>query len=308
MLGTVISAVIMIGLTPLLAYFSAPYLTRQDKEKVLDQQARQVNLALTPEVRPLVIERIVARERAHLVGTIAGIVVGFVLILVLPTTVRRHLATDLLFFPPPLLFAVFGLILGVTVAPVATAAMSLRRRNGTRIARAITPSIDDYVPRSEIWPAAAAAACVAVTLSVGVALVGSHGSTDRGPLLLSHGAMFGYVALAALLIGKLLSRRILQTGQVAASGQELAWDDALRASTLRDLSSRPQLLAAIAQIQLAQSIGDRLDLPALASLTIEMGILGSALVFLLLGLAGQATTPSQHYWRRLWAQPSTGAQ
>jgi hypothetical protein len=282
----------------------APFLfslSDRQRAKALDRYARQVNLALTPEVRPRVVARIVARERAFtgggLVGTLLGLGVGLTLPSE-PAVVGEG--------PGPLLAVPIGLIVGATIATVFTSvASTLRPGIDRRIARPTAPALEDYVPPMERWFAPLTLACAVLALAGGVIALatGVLHSPDlqAADLLRSTGSVLLYAAVLAFAGGRPLARRVLEAAQPASSEQELAWDDALRSSTLRGIVQLPSVLAAASVTISFFEIGARtVDQPMIIGLLGVLGLtvfLTGSAVLLAMDLGGR---PRQHYWRRLW--------
>jgi hypothetical protein len=121
---------------------------------------------------------------------------------------------------------------------------------------------------------------------------------DAGGAGTTIGAVLGLVALAAAEIG---GRRLLDAAQAAGSDLELAWSDAIRARTLRDVVTVPIAVGTYATIGVLRSLRlETLDPPDL---------LGKAAtgLFALVVVAGAAvfawslsTRPHRHFRRRLW--------
>lgn len=94
-------------------------------------------------------------------------------------------------------------------------------------------------------------------------------------------------ALVVLVAGVLLARRITSRPQPAASSRALAWDDALRARTLRDVISAVTLVG-VSYSLLTTSVMGAIPLTAPAATTV------AAAVFTVCGVVGAscALTPS----------------
>ena len=99
------------------------------------------------------------------------------------------------------------------------------------------------------------------------------------------------------------SRRILDRAQPAASPEALAWDDAIRAMTVREIVTAPLSLGVWGSLAIGISLTDSFNegnqWPAgliavnILVLVIAAGILAAAIYSI-------ATKPQQHYLRRLW--------
>lgn len=284
---------VLLACAPLMSSIS----TRQ-REKALQRYAKQMNLSLSPEVRPRVIRRINAYERASLIGGVGGSAVGFGVGLTLPQ------APDSGTWVPLAVFV--GLGMGMMLTTVTTATIgALRPAPGRRVARASTPTIVDYVPPLERRYAVAALGCAGLAL-IGAVVALATGvvrsdEMDAAGVLYSGGAVFAYLGAVSYVIAQVLSRRILDAGQPASTAQELAWDDALRASTLRGLLLLPGSLATLSVVftfvRLAAHATYQADF---------VGLVGGAALIAFVCVVGclvvidARSRPSQHYWRRLW--------
>lgn len=279
--------------------------TPRQRRKALDRYARRMNLALTPEVEPRVIGRVAAYERATLIGGVIGSVVGLAVGRALPPAPDSGTWTPLA--------VLVGLGVGAMVATVTTATVgTLHHAPGRRVARISAPTMNDYVPPLERWFAPTALACAGLAL-LGAAIALSTGVVQSPDLsaadvFSSPGAVFGYLGAAGFLTARLLGHRILGAGQPAADQHELAWDDALRAATLRGLLTLPGALSTLSVLTTFLRLGAHVTNPPEF-----VGVIGgAALMLFICGVVMLATVdafsrPSQHYWRQLW-QPARGSR
>lgn len=302
-----VSIVIWVLLTPLFLLLQAPYLLKKkSREAGLDGYARGVNLALTPEVRARVIERIVLRERGAIIGYCSGLLIGLVLYFALPDSVTSG-ATEDSALTLPVMFGFFGTLLGIATGPVAAVtAMAARPTRGPRIARTVQPRLTDYVPPSELRSVTVAIVGAVLLFLACLIIVGPDGTGQQGPLISSVGAIYFYAALVIAVVGRVSSHRLLHAAQVAGSEQELAWDDALRAIALNGMTFSPQLLAMFAWINLSGFLVPD-GLPTGVSILLAGLIATVGPVFFVTRLiATKGIEPNRHYWDRLWA-PQAGA-
>jgi hypothetical protein len=97
---------------------------------------------------------------------------------------------------------------------------------------------------------------------------------------------------------EIVGRRLLDLPQYATSTLELAWDDALRARTLRDLVSVPLLVGTY--LPMVALLGAWLTPGGQAAFSV--GWSSVMLAPLVVGVAvAQVRRPERHYRRRLWA-------
>ncbi|MGO4103624.1 hypothetical protein AB4Y63_06705 [Leifsonia sp. YAF41] len=219
-----ILAVAAVGLILGLIYRSA----RSRREYLVLAFTDRIGLPVTPEI----VDRVDRRIRDGYIGFSLGALVALVtfgmVVLVAPQLVPTGLAG----------FAVSGVLMA---APATGGALStlrqfpLRGGSGTsRVARLEAPTLTDYVNPGWVW---AATGGTAFGASLTIGLVTGALPTNPGNAGLPLG---GVVALSVLsivgLIGVVvLSRQLLTISQPAATELELQWDDALRASALRDI-------------------------------------------------------------------------
>jgi len=278
----------------------------RQRERALDRYARQVNLRLTDEVRPRVIRRILVQERATLIGGIGGALIGLGLAFVLPV----HRSPSASGADMRALLALITAVLGAVVAPAITAVRAtVGDRPGPRIARGSTPSLTDYVPtleRAASWiaPAGAALTIIGGWTALQTGVLRSDTLRPAG-VLATLGAIFGYLAIASIMISRLLAGRVLQAGQPAGSEQELAWDDALRAGTLRALVQLPVAFGVASMLLTILEVGTRIDSPPdWASLVGGITLVTITVAGITALVIDQGARPGQHYWRRLWQHRS----
>lgn len=253
-------------------------------------QARRVGIALDPAVAGPVVSRLADRV---LVGAVGG-VLGGVGIAVWLLDAGRDAGVGW-----SLVWCAVGVLLGRSVFLAGLALIEARRAvagPGPRVARMNRPRMGDYVTTGERGLAVAMGVLPIVLVVVWSAGPGS-GAEVGFPA-----AIFAVVPVVGLVAGVLLARRITSRPQPATSPRALAWDDALRARTLRDVNSAVTLLG-VSYCLLTTSVMGVIPLPTLppsAALTHAV-----AAIFLGCGVvaAGCALTPSpgSRFKRRLWA-------
>jgi hypothetical protein len=196
--------------------------------------------------------------------------------------------------------ALLGFLAGHAVAVGAAAWVESRHRpdqHGTRVARASAPVIEDYVPRLErrgAWLLAAGSAVAGVALLV--ARTAGSAAAARVPLVLLVLAVLVPPSLVAA--AEIVGRRLVDLPQSAASTLELAWDDALRARTVRDLVSVPLVVGTYLPMMVVGGALARPAGPPTYSLEWSVLVLAPLVVGLILA---QVRRPGRHYRRRLWA-------
>lgn len=261
---------------------------------LLDRFARRVDLPLDGAESAGVAPRLVRRERAGAAGGLVGVwaVVGGLLV-----------SADEVRGPYGPFLVALGYFAGHALAQGAVAWRESARRSPDqrpRIARAYAPGQTDYVPRHERYGAWVVSALTAG--GAAVALVLAPADVPR-PLLVA-----GLVLPPAFVLAhELLARRLLDRPQVAADLTELAWDDVLRARTLRDMVTVPLYVGFVLLIAIPSLVGDALEggWPANPAVGVVSGLV---IVLLLGGLVMAAVStglqPHRHVRRRLWPHPA----
>ena len=258
--------------------------------------ARRVDLALDPTVEAAVTARLVRTGR---VGLLSGVGAGIVTAWTLDAT------AGVLESPYAILAVLAGFFAGNAVGSGALGWWEARRpvpADAPRIARAETPTHADYVAGHERWGAWGAAA-VSALLAAGLAMIDSTGFIELGDLPV--GLMLGAVLVPAAAAGveELVARRLIDRRQVAATPLELAWDDALRAHTLRDMITVPLVAGIWAPFLVLSVISDGLEggWPANQGVGLVSGLV---LILLLaaggMGVVSIALRPARHFRSRLW--------
>ena len=296
---------IWIAILPAIVISMAPLLmARKDpqREKALDGYARKVNLAMTPQVRPRVVARLRSYEKAAMIGAAVGVAVGLPVMIIVGAIGAPAWSDNL-----PLGIIV-SVCLGMTCGPVfSSVGRALRPDPGRRIARPTAPTAADYVPPLERLSAPFGVGISALALIVGAVLLSTgvlpSNDFDLLGLLLSPGAVIGYFGLLLWIGTIVVERLLLRTGQIAGSEQELAWDDALRAMTLRGVVVLPFAVSTMATLLIfftviSQTTGVSSTMTAIGGFAF-FGYLTAVCIGVALDVA---QTPGQHYWRRLWKQ------
>lgn len=270
------------------------------RRSAADRYARGVDLDLG-ELRAVVEQRLARREQAGAGGGVVGVwvTVGCLAAVGLPSSWIAGLEA-------------VGFMAG---AAVAYAVVAWRESagplpDGPRIARATAPGHDDYVARHERWGAWVAAGVATATAGL-VVVVDASGVLDLGNVPLGPAAATAVLPWVAVALDALVARRLLDRPQVATSTHELAWDDALRARTLRDLVGAVITVAIVMPVMLLSIIGEGLPggWPENRAVGVVMGltaaIVGGAAVMTLVSVV---LDPRRHVRSRLWPPSAPQAQ
>ena len=269
--------------------------------RVAHSFARKVDLGLADRTEEIVTARLDRRERAAVVGGGLGALGAAALVALMTEDAAAG-------------FRVVGVMLGYFVGHalgygvVAWRESVSRPADGPRLARATVPTHGDYVARHER---------VSAWVVAGLAFLGGGALLLLGRSDVLDGAFRGTVptgfAVAVMgvpaltvVVDELLARRLLDRPQVASTTLELAWDDALRARTLRDMVTVPLTAGFVGLAALLGVVGGRIDggwpdNPA-------VGVVSGALILLLLAgavmaVVSQVLGPERHVRRRLWPTP-----
>ncbi|GAA0626882.1 hypothetical protein HPO96_36290 [Kribbella sandramycini] len=177
----------------------------------------------------------VRRQDIVVLGVLAGVVVTTVGLLVADLGFGADLVTggelDLRLLT--LLFAFVAALGGVATLVHGYRAVRLSRVEGARQAALRPRRLDDYLNPIEVFAHRVIVVVPLVCVGLGVVVLGSADRPARGWILIGSGV------LAVLLWagGVWLQRMALGVSQASGRPEQLLWQEALRAATLRDLGS-----------------------------------------------------------------------
>ena len=249
------------------------------------QQSAYLHIELPARLERAVGSRLVARERGAIIGALA---VGGAAVLGFATGAFGDSEPGL-----TTLFIVGAVFAGVGIG-TAIAALTGKKEvpsDRPRVARSGAATVADYIAPIERIGARVAVVIV-VSVAVGLAVAGS--STD-GPLFSV--AFFAAAAVTTLALFEIASRRIVGASQPAGSTAELVWDDAIRASVVRDLVTAPIALAVYGTII---GVFGLADTGAGAAAYVGIGAVVAGLVVTL--VASAISRPRRYFLRRLWPE------
>jgi hypothetical protein len=274
----------------------------EPRERMLHAYSQQVGLALVPEIVPELSRRIYCRERAGIVGSMAGLVVGVAVLAVLHGNESPW----------------NGLMVGVTIAVGSTLGLIVSDSRSAfapvpdapRLARTVSPGLADYVtPLDRVFSLSLlAVATLGYVAVLGVIAVNPERVFDNVSVrsILWPAGLLLVLAAAASLLTWAAAGALLGRGQPAGTFIELAWSDAFRSTTLRGLVGIPGIIAAVSSGVLFLSLSQAIERPLPGSVGEILGdsftIMGPVLLIVLTGwsitsLRNRSTT---HYLRRLW--------
>ena len=293
------TTVVLTALSGLALAWVVLLLTPGRRAAVARRFARSIDIDLPPALEPAIGRRLAVRE---VVAMGAGLLLAWGSVAVLAGTTDADDAGLVL------AAAFLTFLLGHAIGNGITAWWELARSalpTGPRVARATVLTPGDYVA-----PIERLGARVMVAVSVVAAL---------GVLVADGAGWFAGATLPALVVGavlvlppvtlavhELLAARLVRRPQPAGSALDLAWDDAMRAQTLRDMVTVPLAAGAYAPLALLGTLGEQLDGTYPRSLVFDL-VTGAFLVLLLAlrvtaGVA-IALRPHRHFREQLWPRP-----
>ncbi|RWZ52740.1 hypothetical protein ELQ90_02000 [Labedella phragmitis] len=277
------------------------------RRKALDRLAKSVNLAV-PTARDedeRIGARLATRERCIAIGGGLGIVAAILASFFVPGFGDYGFAS----------MGVFILALVGVAAGAAVSALSTTRdlpSDVPRIARLTTPTVRDYLPRLESVSATVAVALAVVATVAAIVTATTTMDANIGAFALP--IVITVLAVASLVGVALVSRRIVERGQRAGSTLELAWDDAIRSTALRDLIGVPLILGfagvLVPMVVLIEDVPLRQPYTSADNIVaiVAMGVVGLVvLIGLVVAIVSVASRPQQYYRRRLWPLPERTA-
>ena len=182
-----------------------------------------------------------------------------------------------------------GIGIGASVAALASRPAADPER--VRVARSNAVSVSDYVAPLELVGARLVVILAVVVLIVGTVLAATGADVALYPIVFF--SVFGAISLTVF---EVVSRRIIDRPQPAGSTAELVWDDAVRASTLRDLVTAPLALGAYCLIFGVFGVAGT------GASVIVVTVVGGFFLAALLAAAVVtiAIRPDGYFLRRLW--------
>lgn len=293
------TAIVLAVLSVLALAWVVPFLTPAGRAAAARRFARSVDLSLPPALAPAIGRRLAVRELAAM-GT--GLLLGWGSVAVLAGTTGPDghglvLAAAFLTF-----------FLGHAIGNGATAWWEATRPvlpAGPRVARAAVLAQGDYVAPIERLGARAMVS-VSVVVVLGVLIGSDVGWFTIDPL---HPIWIGAALIvppALLVMHELVAARLTRRPQPAGSALDLAWDDAMRARTLRDMVTVPIATAAYVPLALLSLVSERIGGAPPRSFGFDL-VTGAFLVLLLAllvtAVVAIALRPHRHFREQLWPRP-----
>lgn len=270
--------------------------------------ARKANAQVPAEQEEALEARLARRSR----GTGVGILAAGLVALVLSQTWPRADEASGGFFVLSVLF-----VAGAAGAALADVLWPGTVPEGTRTARATSPTVGDYLPRQarSVGRVFVGAGLVAL---VGTLLLTATQWFDAGTVLRSPVPLLAVGVPVLLLLSRLATRRLLDAPQPARDEAELYWQDAVRAQTLSSLALAAPLVSLLSLIVCGSVLDDAASAAATAAgqagpgWSLALLVAGYVLPFVLVIGAALASagsrTEMQHFRDRLWGGRAGAAE
>lgn len=273
--------------TGLIAAFGIAYLVGTYRPVQRAQRAatfvRSVGLALPDSLKDVVTERVALRQRGGAAGLVAGIAASAFVLSMDPAS-GEHFATPFLLIGG----AFAGAAVGVAIA--AAQASAPLDPDVVKYARTSAVGLSDYVAPLERTGGRIVVALAVVALVAAIAV-----GAPVSPVLIA----LGVLAVLTLIVFEVAGRRIVDRAQPALSPGDLRWDDAVRASVLRDMVTAPIILGADTVVVAGGALADHLLAGSeVAKIALVIAVFVAAA---LLATAAITTRPQRYFITRLWA-------
>ena len=275
-----ISILLFVTSLALIALSFVPYYARYS---VL-RYAQRLELRLPSHLEGVMGRRLMARMRAGAIGAAVFVAASSA---ALAWLVEPDIRSNLVGL---LVIGAAFVGIGVGTAVAALAASSSVAPDQPRVARAGAVAVKDYLAPVELVGARVVVAGAVLLLVWVTVFTSRYASVDYVGI-----TMFSVFGVLSLVLFEVASRRIVDQSQPAGSTAELVWDDAIRASALRDLVTAPLALGVYSLLFGFVSVAD-------ANGDVVFGLLGGIVFVALLAAAivSRVTRTQSYFVRRLW--------
>lgn len=285
-------ALILAAAGALVAALSVP---RSSAASPVRSFARSVNLAVTADAERSVLRRVQARSLSFAGGLVLAAIVLMGLGL---ASVEPGMTTGIV-----TVLVLYGSV-ALCVAVSAGAGRPWVPDGTPRMARVGAARIQDYVPGFELVGARVLSGIAVLLCAASAVAAGANGLGA----VAAWWAGYTVIVIAIAAAWELNARRVLRRSVPAGSTQQLAWNDALRASVLRDTITLPLTAGFFGAFAAPLHVLTELPVPS----WIASGVggvmfllaIGAALVVIPIAVLAK---PGQHYQRRLWPELATPA-
>lgn len=256
--------------------------------------ANSVGLALIDPIRPAVQRAVAIRLRAAGIGAVLALGIGVAVVSVWPVDTLGQ-------------WIVVAAVFVGSGAGSAVGAFLTRPRppaTGPRVARSRDVRLRDYLMPLELVGARVLVILASLSaVVVSVLLVGNEHETTLLATLIG----LAVLSVISLVLFEIVGRAVIARPSPAEDPTRLAWEDELRADTLRSLVTAPLTFGCVTVVFAV--MGGFGALP-LTPVTIVLGAaVPMVLIVALIAIAVIATvsTPQRHYLRVLWPETAAAA-
>jgi len=256
---------------------------------------KSVGLAVPAELTAVLAARLTRRSLITWLGSLLGlaaVVVAVLLGLVTPSGDFSN-ASDIWLIAG-------GIVTGLAAGAIVNAlTLTSVVPSGERFARSGAVEVSDYLAPIDLIGSRVAVAIGAAALAVWIGLA-TTGAIAAEPLV-TVGVVVIALSGVSLVAFELATRRIRDRGQPVASPAELAWDDALRAMSMRSIASAPMCLGIWGALAICIDLATVATTDAAFATAVAAGVVVFVAIFIAAAVS-IATKPQQHYLRRLWPE------
>jgi hypothetical protein len=259
--------------------------------------ARSIDLTLPDDIALTVGRRTALRQRGGAVGGVGGAVGASLALTAGGSAVGGW----------SILFLIGGMFTGIAlgIAVVSLRAARPVHSDAVRVARA--SAVD---PRDYLAPIDRIGTRVTVVLGLVAAVVAVvRGDDYPGALLetvpVPYVVVLAGVGVLTLVLFEIASRRVVAQPQFAQTQTELAWDDAMRATLLRDMVTAPLALGLYAFMFVLFTVVDSGQAAGGGdSVALSISAVVTSAIAVAFAIVSTVIKPQQHFKRRLWSNPS----
>ena len=248
---------------------------------------KSVGLAVPAELSSALAARLTRRSLITWLGSLLGLaaVVAAVHLGVVTSSGEPSNASDVWLIAG-------GIVIGIAAGAVVNAlAFKSVIPTGERFARSGAVAVNDYLAPIDLVGSRVAVIIGALTLLAWTIIA-------TGPTF-TVGTITIMLAICSLAFFEFATRRILERGQPVASPAELAWDDALRAMSMRSTATAPMCLGIWGTLAVCIDLARIATSDAAFTTAVAAGVVVFVAIFIAAAVS-IATKPQQHYLRRLW--------
>src|SRR5690554_4912883 len=205
--------------------------------RAVEKFALNVGLPLPERLAEPIRRRMLGKRRSSIVGGMIGTAASAIAFLISPASSPEGALSPLI--------VVAGLLAGFAIGTSVSAFRNAARHvsdDRVRYARAQAVSLNDYVSRAELWLARLPVALAAVAAAT-IATLAQLGLVHyTGTAALVGSVVLALVSIGTLVVFELVGRQVVAMGNNVETPEDLVWEDAARAMTIRELAGAPTFL------------------------------------------------------------------